>query len=107
MITDDKGIKKINRKFLKKNCPTDVLAFPYNKHFLGDIVVSVETAKRNGKIFNTSTDYEILLYITHGILHLLGYSDKTGSQKNIIRRKENQILNYVYTKNSGYSFKDR
>lgn len=92
LITDDNGIKKINSKHLNKNRPTDVLAFPYDKNFLGDIAVSVETAKKNSRIFNTTTEYETLLYITHGILHILGYDDKTKKQRAILSKKQSQIL---------------
>lgn len=93
---DDKEIKKLNQRFLAKNIPTDVIAFNLSsnkKTILADIAISTETAIRNAKIFKTSPFYEIYLYIIHGLLHILGYDDRTKRQKKIIQRKTKYILN--------------
>ena len=107
LLTDDKKIKELNRQFLGRNEPTDVLAFgakkrsPYNKNlkgFIGEIAVSAETAEYNAERFNTTTEKEIFLYIIHGMLHLLGYEDRTKKEKGLIQKRQNKILEVVWQK---------
>ncbi len=80
-IVNDRVIKKINKLYLNHNFATDVLAFDLSdskrRLFCPDIVVSADTAYKNSKVFHTSPTYELFLYIIHGILHILGYDDKT------------------------------
>ena len=74
VLMSDREIKKLNRKFRKKNKATDVLAFPMGEEgILGDIAISVETAKRNAKHFGISYRHELKRLVVHGVLHLLGY----------------------------------
>jgi len=97
-FVNDPLIRKLNKKYLKKDSPTDVLAFNIgdikekNKLY-ADILISADTALRNAKIFKTTPDYELKLYSVHGILHLLGYDDHSLKDKKIIRKKE---LKYVH-----------
>jgi len=93
VLVDNRWIRSLNKKFMNKNIPTDVLAFPYyDKNYLGDIVISVEEAMKNSSKFNTSLFEELLLYIIHGILHLKGYRDKTSSQRKVMYKKQEEIL---------------
>jgi probable rRNA maturation factor len=89
-FVDDKTIKKLNREYLHKNTPTDVLVFEGD--VAADIVISTDTASRNSKIFKTTPLYEIFLYITHGVLHLIGYHDRTAKQKGKMRKRQTDIL---------------
>ena len=98
LLCDDKAIKKINKRFLNKNSPTDVIAFNSCASFLGDIAVSVETAKKNAKLFNTGTEYEIMLYIAHGILHILGYDDSTTTKKKKMFKAQERLLKSCLSK---------
>jgi len=102
-LVNDRTIKKLNREFLSKKYPTDVLAFdlslrksaPEKKKIFGEIIISTDTAKRNSRIFNTDFKYEITLYLVHGILHLLGFDD-TGSNKiKLMRKKEIELMQYL------------
>ena len=61
----------------------------------GEIIISADTAKTNAKIYKTSFMYEILLYAIHGILHLLGYNDKTEREIKKMRKKEKQLLQII------------
>ena len=85
--------------YLGRDDYTDVIAFdnsPENKELLlGDIAVSVDMAMRNAKIFKTSYPYEICLYAIHGVLHLLGYDDKTDRERKIMHDKVSQILSNI------------
>jgi probable rRNA maturation factor len=92
-FADDPLIKKFNLKFLKTNSSTDVLAFNLNnnlenKILLADIMISTDTAIKNSRKFNTKPEYELMLYLTHGILHILGYDDRDKTQKKQMREKE-------------------
>lgn len=93
----DSTIKGLNLRYLKKNNPTDVLAFdmagqPGSNNIFADIVVSTDTALRNARIFKTTAFYELNLYVIHGLLHLLGYDDRTKKDKLIMRKKEESLL---------------
>ena len=74
IFVDNKYIKQLNKKYKKRNYPTDVLCFDVGD--LGaDIFISTDTASTNAKKFKTSFFYETTLYIIHGLLHLAGYKD--------------------------------
>ena len=87
-FVDDEEISRLNLAHRGKNAPTDVLSFPWQgsdtelaaqredsefTNFLGDIVISVETARENACEEGHSTENEIRWLILHGVLHLLGY----------------------------------
>ena len=97
-FVDNRRIKKFNAKFLKTNSTTDVLAFNLgNKKrkniILADIMISTDIAISQARKFKTTPEYELLLYIVHGILHILGYNDQTASGAKLMRKKENQYVN--------------
>lgn len=98
----DKKIRELNLQYLHKDRPTDVLAFnlsePQDKEMAADIVVSVDTAIHNAKIFKTTPVYELYLYAVHGMLHILGYNDRNERERKIMREKTNNIL----TKNANF-----
>jgi len=101
VFCDNKFIKKLNRHYFKKNTSTDVISFylrdEFSPYFLGEVIVSVEKALDNSKIYGTSWQREITLYIIHGILHLVGFKDYKKSDKNRMERKQKEILAYLYT----------
>ncbi len=79
-LVSDRVIKRLNQKFHAQNKATDVLAFPMEeiingKWMLGEVIVSVERAKAQAKIFGSRFREEVARYIVHGTLHLLGYRD--------------------------------
>ncbi|MEK7723967.1 MAG: rRNA maturation RNase YbeY [Acidobacteriota bacterium] len=85
-FVSDARIKELNNIFRNKNYPTDVLSFPYEpdqfdfletENFLGDIVISLETAQRQATENSLSLDSEIKQLILHGILHLCAYDHET------------------------------
>jgi probable rRNA maturation factor len=93
----DKEIKPINRKYKRRNVPTDVLSFELGE--LGEIIISSDTALRNSEIFHTSFEEEIVLYVIHGILHLFGYDDGTVREKKRMSKKEDVILEALCQEN--------
>jgi len=78
----DAEIRRLNRRFLGRDRTTDVLAFrldggfPGTGEFFGEVVVSAETAAREARRRGIPVREELLRYVTHGILHLLGYDDR-------------------------------
>lgn len=93
-INSDK-ILEINKNYLKHNFTTDILTFNYtgdNKILDGEIFISIEDAESNSKKYKASINEEINRLVIHGILHLLGFDDKTKSQKLKMRGLENKYL---------------
>ena len=87
-LVNDLYIKKLNKLYRGKNKPTDVLSFsapkevPSLKDFLGDVIISVQTAKKNAKAEGVSLKEEFVRLTVHGLLHLLGYDHEAGVEKN-------------------------
>ncbi len=90
-------IKRFNTKFLKLKEITDVLAFNLSdkkeKNISADIMISTDIAISNSAKFKTTVNYELLLYVAHGLLHILGYNDQTQAQKKLMRKKEAEYVN--------------
>ncbi len=87
-FVDDETMKKLNRRFRQKNRTTDVLTFPGDCSFLGDIVISVEQAKRQAANEGHSVATEVRYLLLHGILHALGYDHETdNSEMNALELK--------------------
>ncbi|MCM8819777.1 MAG: rRNA maturation RNase YbeY [Candidatus Omnitrophica bacterium] len=96
LFCDNKFIRKINKKFFKKNYPTDVISFPLqdklDPNYLGEVIVSVEQAIYASKKYKNSWEEEFLLYIVHGILHLLGFRDHTLKEQKNMEVEQNRIM---------------
>jgi probable rRNA maturation factor len=99
LLVNDAQIQALNWKYLRRDKPTNVLAFPMREgefsvlhpHLLGDLVISVETARRQRKRFGLDEMKMITLLMIHGILHLLGYEHegrKRGDQEMAMKQKE-------------------
>jgi probable rRNA maturation factor len=96
-IIDDSQIRKVNKQFLHKDRPTDCISFNLSdkkkdsaKSF--ELVVNAEMAARQAKLRGHSSEAELALYITHGLLHNLGFDDSTKKQAEKMHNVEDQIL---------------
>jgi len=101
ILTDNKNMKNLNKKFRKKNMPTDVLSFPINnllknKKYIGDIAISFEIVNKRSKNSNFFLEFDKMWI--HGYLHLIGYDHKNNSDFCKMNRKEVLILNYFKKK---------
>jgi len=93
LLTTDLQMQKLNHKYLKKNQPTDVMAFSQeDERFLGDIVISVETAMRQAQDQGHDLLTELQYLLIHGILHLMGFDDRVPAKRKLMRNKERHIL---------------
>jgi probable rRNA maturation factor len=74
LVTGDREMRRLNRKFRRQDRPTDVLSFPAagQNGFLGDIAISFPTARRQAAEYGLRVDQEIEILMLHGLLHLLG-----------------------------------
>jgi probable rRNA maturation factor len=83
----ERAIRTLNRRFMKKDRPTDVLSFPLGekgpdgKFYLGDIVIAVPVAFRQARSKGHSLDRELHLLAIHGFLHLLGFDHCAGIEE--------------------------
>ncbi len=96
-FVDDREIEEINSEFLKNNYSTDVIAFNYGKGDIisGEVYMSIDTIKRNSKIYRTKFKEEILRVMIHGVLHLIGYKDKEEIEKGRMKEKEDYYLERI------------
>ena len=95
VFCNDEYLLKRNIQFLNHNTLTDVITFDYSEEEIisGDILISTERVVENAKIFNVNYLTELHRVMVHGLLHLLGYKDKTEKDANTMREKENYYLN--------------
>jgi len=107
LIVDDSQIAKLNKQYLNRSGPTNVLAFPMNiiksleaiPKLLGDVVISVETAERESKIAGIVMEGRLDQLLIHGILHLFGYDHEPSKEKAFeMQQKSKEILNFLKTK---------
>ena len=94
IITNDEFLRKINVQFLEHDYNTDVISFDYCTCEIinGEIYISMETVKQNAINYKVSFKKELLRVMIHGVLHLLGYDDKTKNQISEIRKMEDMWL---------------
>ena len=97
LLTSKKVIKKLNKKFRKKNKETDVLSFPFkshlNKDYRGDIAICYEIINTRSKKTNFSIELDKIWI--HGLLHLLGYNHKRLEDYKLMLKREQDILKQV------------
>ncbi len=95
-------IQKLHTDFFNDPSPTDCITFPIDpqgpiaaSHLLGEVVVCPKVALEYAELHHTQALEEVLLYVIHGLLHLIGYDDQTPSQKKTMRKAEMRCLRYI------------
>lgn len=94
-LVGDREMAALNERFRGCNDPTDVLAFPYEsdgEFVSGEIVANAELAVRESASRAHSADDELMLYVVHGLLHLLGYDHREAESTRRMRQREQAIL---------------
>lgn len=86
------AIRRINRRFLKHDFATDVISFPLGTDLVGELVISAEYAVGEAAKRGIPVEEELLRYVVHGILHLLGYDDHApADRKRMWVRQEREL----------------
>jgi len=94
-VVDDATSARLHREYLQEDGPTDVLSFPLEAadgYLEAEIVVSAETAAAAAPRFGLTPGDELLLYVIHGMLHLVGYDDTTPRQRAAMRSQERRYV---------------
>ncbi len=93
VLTDDDRIRELNRTYRRKDKPTDVLAFSQIEGqfgegpLLGDVVVSIPTARRQARSRGADLTTELTMLLAHGLLHLVGWDHDTAAKDREMRRE--------------------
>ena len=94
ILCSDNYLLNINREYLNHDYFTDVISFDYceDNVISGDIFISVDTVSDNAKEYGTTFENELERVMIHGVLHFVGYNDKSDEESKTMRAKENQYL---------------
>jgi probable rRNA maturation factor len=95
IFCSDSYLLTLNLDYLNHNTYTDIITFDNAEslnNLEGDIFISIDRVRDNASRFKVSFEQELHRVMIHGVLHLLGYKDKTSSQKSLMRKKEEACL---------------
>jgi len=94
IFCDDMELLNKNSKYLNHDTLTDILTFDYseNNNISGDIYISIDRVKENAKTYKVTFENELDRVMIHGVLHLLGYKDKSKKDQKAMREKEDFYL---------------
>ena len=105
LIVDDEAIREINREYLQRDRPTNVISFAMQEgegggiqsQVLGDVVISADTASRDAAEAALSFESELYFLLLHGILHLCGYDHERGTEEEARRMeaREREIFSLL------------
>ena len=95
----DAHIIEANKQYLQHDYFTDIITFDYSEGstISGDLLISIDTVRSNAELFNTEFTTELHRVMIHGVLHLLGFKDKTDTEQHEMRKQENEALNLLST----------
>ena len=96
----DEYLFKLNEKYLGHRTYTDIITFDYSEENIlsGEIYISTDRVKENAQRYNVEFDIELRRVMAHGLLHLLGYKDKSDEEKKVMRAKEDEKINMFHVK---------
>ena len=99
IFCSDEQLLEINKEFLNHDYYTDIITFDYSEADIvsGDLFISIDRIKDNAKTLDVSYQEELHRVIIHGILHLLGFKDKTDEESQNMRLLENECLSDLLT----------
>ena len=100
VFVDDAFITDLNQRFLGRDGPTDVLAFDLGKTppasmDVGEVYISVERAREQAETYHVPLEEEIARLTIHGLLHLSGYDDETGADRNLMHKRTEAYLHFT------------
>jgi len=93
VFCSDERLLEINKTYLQHDYYTDIITFPLQEDPLeATIFISIERVQENCRLYQSSFDDELHRVIAHGLLHLIGHTDKTDAEKSEMRKKEEECL---------------
>jgi rRNA maturation RNase YbeY len=97
ILCTDEYLLALNRKYLYHDTYTDIITFDFTEanDISGDIYISIERVRENAKNFKTTISNELYRVISHGVLHLIGYKDKSEKDARLMRKKEDYYLSLL------------
>ncbi len=104
LVVDDPQIAQLNKEYLNREGPTNVIAFPMREgefsqvspYLLGDVVISIDTAQKEGETAGISAQERFTQLLIHGILHLFGYDhEKSEKDARKMDAKADELINYL------------
>lgn len=99
IFCSDEYLHKVNLDYLDHDTLTDIITFDLSdedeENISGDIFVSIDRVRENAEALGQDFLTELHRVLAHGVLHLLGYGDKTEEEKSLMRKKEDEHLNYL------------
>ncbi|MFK7033142.1 rRNA maturation RNase YbeY [Flavobacterium oreochromis] len=102
IFCNDEYLLEINKQYLDHDYYTDIISFDYTENNLiaGDIFISIDRIKENAIDLGVSFDEELKRVIIHGVLHYCGYKDKTSSEEELMRLKEDEKIKMFHVKHN-------
>jgi len=102
-FVSSKKLTELHKQYFNDPTPTDCISFPIDEEgveprLLGEIYISPKTAKEYAGEHGCSAKEELLLYLVHGLLHLLGYDDLTEEERSLMRKKEHHYMRLLKEK---------
>lgn len=99
LVRDD-AIRALNQRYRGRDAPTDVLSFPLEEaiapeRMLGDVVISVDTARRQAAAYDAPIQRELYRLLIHGLLHLTGHDHVEAPERNVMRREERRLAKAI------------
>lgn len=103
-LVNDREIRSLNEKYRGKDAATDVLSFPLEhkaaasaqaERLLGDVVISVDTARRQADVYDAPLQREIYRLLIHGLLHLKGHDHEEAGERRVMRREERRLADAI------------
>jgi probable rRNA maturation factor len=109
-LVSDKVIHELNLDYRKKDKPTDVLAFAMREGeggamggALGDVIISVETARKQARAHKKTLLEEMTMLLAHGLLHLLGYDHQNDRDERVMNAKTEELVRAAHSFRAGFA----
>jgi probable rRNA maturation factor len=94
----DAAMRALNKKYRKKDKPTDVLSFSGERKFLGEVIIDYAQIKRQAKVYKNSVQRELIFILVHGLLHLIGFNDKIEKGRREMENLGNKFVDKILKK---------
>jgi probable rRNA maturation factor len=102
-LVDDDAMRALNAKYRGKDAATDVLSFPLDgessavpaERLLGDVVISIDTARRQAEAYDAPLQRELYRLLIHGLLHLKGHDHEAEGERQVMRREERRLADAI------------